>query len=360
MTESDSVVMATKKISEMEKLDGFCSVIAEILRIPKFDNESDVREDFLIPLLKVLGYSNTGKNKIERNIFLDVPELIVGKKKKSMEKYSPDYVLSVNGVRRWLIDAKRPSESVRDEANISQAYSYAIHREINVPYFIVCNGEELAIYNTADQGYKAYTVFKRYELDYRWQELNEMLSAEAFRTRLSLVKGNLGDREKIGKKVKVEQDFEKPISRVIVPRKQASCIHRGTHPYFTKRAWNVVREYVEHFTKNGEVVLDPFGGSGVTAIESFLVGRKAIHVDINPIANFMAEALAQPVDIHKMSEVYEKLATKFQKKFISRGSRKSQTGTPTMLSFPRMLMLNTCMNTFHSINLQRCHICWPR
>lgn len=101
-----SAMGPTPRISSMGKPDTYCSAIGEILRTPKFHNESDVREDFLLPLLRVLGYSNTGKHKIERNIHLHVPQLIVGTKKKSIEAYSPDYVLNVNGMRKWLIDAK--------------------------------------------------------------------------------------------------------------------------------------------------------------------------------------------------------------------------------------------------------------
>lgn len=39
-------------------------------------------------------------------------------------------------------------------------------------------------------------------------------------------------------------------------------------------------------------MLDPFGGSGVTAIEAMLLNRRAIHNDINPFANFIASQIA--------------------------------------------------------------------
>jgi hypothetical protein len=38
-------------------------------------------------------------------------------------------------------------------------------------------------------------------------------------------------------------------------------------------------------------VLDPFGGSGVTAIEAVLEGRNGIHNDINPLANFVTRGV---------------------------------------------------------------------
>ena len=38
-------------------------------------------------------------------------------------------------------------------------------------------------------------------------------------------------------------------------------------------------------------MLDPFGGSGVTAIEAFLENRTGIQNDINPLANFIAKGV---------------------------------------------------------------------
>lgn len=308
-----SISVPTPRISSMENPDKFCSTIAEILNVPKFNNESDVREDFLLPLLRSLGYSNAEKhkNKIERNIHLQVPQLIIGTKKKSFEKYSPDYVLSVNGVRKWLIDAKASGESVLDKNHISQAYSYAIHKEVNVPFFSLCNGEALAIFKTADQGYQPIATFKRYELDYRWQELYEMLSVDAFKVRLQLISTSETSTAPSAPPPKTIK-WDSPIQKVIIPRKQASPIHAGTHPYFTKRAWNVVRQYVEHFTDKDDTVLDPFGGAGVTAIESVLVGRRAIHIDINPIANFMTEALLVPVALDKFSRAFERILSRIE------------------------------------------------
>jgi hypothetical protein len=57
-----------------------------------------------------------------------------------------------------------------------------------------------------------------------------------------------------------------------------------------------VRQYILHYSKDGDRVLDPFGGSGVTAIEAFLENRVGIQNDINPLANFIAKGV---VDLAK-------------------------------------------------------------
>ena len=68
-----------------------------------------------------------------------------------------------------------------------------------------------------------------------------------------------------------------PISQPIEPKKQGAKRHWGSHPYFTRRAWNVVQEYIRTFSQPGDIILDPFGGSGVTAVESLVLRRQAIH-----------------------------------------------------------------------------------
>jgi hypothetical protein len=96
-----------------------------------------------------------------------------------------------------------------------------------------------------------------------------------------------------------------PISEAIEPSKQGARRHYGSHPYFTKRAWNVVQEYIRRFSSPGDTVLDPFGGSGVTAVESLVLRRKAIYVDISEWACFLARQTAvAPVDIAALQRAF--------------------------------------------------------
>src|SRR6266498_3290026 len=83
-----------------------------------------------------------------------------------------------------------------------------------------------------------------------------------------------------------------PITESIPAERQHDTRHYGVHPYFTRRPANVVRAYVERYSREGDTVLDPFGGTGVTAIEAFLMGRNAVHNDLNPFANFIARCIA--------------------------------------------------------------------
>ena len=90
----------------------------------------------------------------------------------------------------------------------------------------------------------------------------------------------------------MKRAFIEPIIEAIPAARQEDARHYGMHPYFTRRPANVVRQYIEGYSEEGDVVLDPFGGTGVTAIEAFLLGRSAIQNDLNPFANFIARNIA--------------------------------------------------------------------
>ncbi|NLO18313.1 MAG: hypothetical protein GX121_00290 [Ignavibacteria bacterium] len=86
--------------------------------------------------------------------------------------------------------------------------------------------------------------------------------------------------------------------------------HLYMHPYFTKQASNVVRDYIEHFTKEGDTVLDPFAGTGVTAIEALSLRRKANAVDLNPLACFITEQTAAQVDTNLLNKEFNRIEKK--------------------------------------------------
>lgn len=83
-----------------------------------------------------------------------------------------------------------------------------------------------------------------------------------------------------------------PIETPIPADRQGARRHYGVHPYFTRRPYNVVQKYILHYSRPQDRVLDPFGGSGVTAVEAFFANRTGIQNDINPLANFIAQGIA--------------------------------------------------------------------
>lgn len=79
------------------------------------------------------------------------------------------------------------------------------------------------------------------------------------------------------------------------------------HKYWARKPHNVVAEYIKHYTKEGDIVLDPFCGSGPTPIEAIKLGRKGIGVDLSPISTFVTRMTSIPVDINQIKSTFEEI-----------------------------------------------------
>lgn len=116
-----------------------------LLDSPDF-HEDSVREDIIAPMLKALGYSSSGSNRIVRSKRLTHPFITIGSRTRKIEVV-PDYLLTVNSRTAWVLEAKAPTEELTSDKHLEQTYSYAIHPEIRVPYFALCNGKEIVLYH---------------------------------------------------------------------------------------------------------------------------------------------------------------------------------------------------------------------
>jgi site-specific DNA-methyltransferase (cytosine-N4-specific) len=70
--------------------------------------------------------------------------------------------------------------------------------------------------------------------------------------------------------------------------KNNSYLTHNYHPYPAKFIPQIPNELISKLSKKNDWVLDPFCGSGTTLVESKLLNRNAIGVDINPLACLMA------------------------------------------------------------------------
>jgi DNA modification methylase len=67
------------------------------------------------------------------------------------------------------------------------------------------------------------------------------------------------------------------------------------HPYPAKFIPQIPRQLIAAFSSPGDVVLDPMCGSGTTAVEAIVSGRRAIAIDINPISALVTRAKTTPL-----------------------------------------------------------------
>ncbi|MCP5493779.1 MAG: type I restriction enzyme HsdR N-terminal domain-containing protein [Leptospiraceae bacterium] len=267
--------------------------------------EDSVREVIILPILKELGYNEAN---IVRSKTLQHPFLKVGSNKNIPIKLIPDYLLMIEKNCAWVLDAKAPSENIDDFNHIEQVYSYSTHPEIRSTYFALCNGLEFSLYRRESTN-KPILRFHLNEMEYHWESLKRYLSPNSFQVGKNFVYDTYSSR------AQTEFDYaNRPLLDEIPVKKQQAKRHFGVHGYFTKHTWNVVAEYIKNFTKPGDLVLDPYGGSGVTAIEAMMNNRKAINIDINPMAVFIVEASVAPVILSELSDTFLKVKEEYEKK----------------------------------------------
>ena len=274
------------------------------LPLNKDFNEADVRAVIIDPILKELGFKHEN---ILREKQLKSPFLKTGSKKRHVSLI-PDYILKVGSSFALVLDAKSPRQKIINDDNVEQVYSYATHPEIRSYYFALCNGIEFACYRTTDTA-EPVLYFQINEIDKYWQLLLKTISPNSFQSGKSF--SYTPDITE-----KTEADFNypgRPLLEEIPVKKQQAKRHFGVHGYFTRQAWNVVNMYIKNFSQKGDVILDPFGGSGVTVVEALVTDRKAISVDLNPLSVFIMNSLITPVKISDLYEAYNKVIKEYIK-----------------------------------------------
>ncbi|MEK5391472.1 DNA methyltransferase [Margalitia sp. FSL K6-0131] len=79
-----------------------------------------------------------------------------------------------------------------------------------------------------------------------------------------------------------------------------------SHLYWSQKPYNICDILIEELTEEGDIIFDPFMGSGVTIIEAALHNRKGVGVEINELPIFIVDTLLKKV------EVVEELLNEFE------------------------------------------------
>lgn len=85
------------------------------------------------------------------------------------------------------------------------------------------------------------------------------------------------------------------------------------HKYWGKKPSKDLKNLLERFTHEGDIVLDPFAGYGVFCCEALILNRNVISNDLNPIANFInKQLLNKDVKLELVQKQWKKIKTEFQ------------------------------------------------
>lgn len=139
------------------------------------------------------------------------------------------------------------------------------------------------------------------------------------------------------------------------------------HKYWSRKPWYIVEKYISDFAKPGDVVLDPFCGSGTVGLETILNGSNFVGYDLNPSAIFIAdntmnidfdsivfdkeldilqqELKSQLMDIYKLSD-HKGLYIRYL--ICGKGNTKDYNCVATDFSFKNKQRLNVSDGILHA------------
>jgi methylase of polypeptide subunit release factors len=102
------------------------------------------------------------------------------------------------------------------------------------------------------------------------------------------------------------------------------CTFHQLAPYIGKMKSTMAKELIVSYSKTGDLVLDPFAGSGAIALESLIARRSVICTDINPYAITLTNAkIMAPQSAEDASKKADELLDQ-----ASKVTRHSIEGTP--------------------------------
>ena len=102
--------------------------------------------------------------------------------------------------------------------------------------------------------------------------------------------------------------------------------------YWGRKPPSMVSRYIEEFTNEGELVLDPFGGSGNIVRTALALGRRAIYVDLNPFAKLIAESTILGCSPEELEEAIEAITKEKELKIKTKEGRITKVSREKLFS----------------------------
>lgn len=112
-----------------------------------------------------------------------------------------------------------------------------------------------------------------------------------------------------------------------------------SHLYWSQKPFNISDLLIKELTNEGEIVFDPYMGSGVTVIESVLLNRKGIGVEINDLPIFIVRTLLRKVGkvekIRVFLDEFAEFVERLNKYYQTRSAKKDGYGIVKKVIFDR-------------------------
>jgi len=81
----------------------------------------------------------------------------------------------------------------------------------------------------------------------------------------------------------------------------------NAHSYHTKVPPEGIVPYILHYTELGDLILDPFAGSGMTGVAALMTGRRVILNDLSPAACHIGYNYCTPCDVESLKREFDRI-----------------------------------------------------
>jgi len=110
------------------------------------------------------------------------------------------------------------------------------------------------------------------------------------------ITNNFGEKiTRVDGKIPINIKIENGKRFLFISYDQTAYSH-GIHKYPAKFFPELPRWLIEKYSKKGDLILDPFSGSATTNVESLLLSRNSVGIDVDPFSRFIAKVKTTPLN----------------------------------------------------------------
>lgn len=128
----------------------------------------------------------------------------------------------------------------------------------------------------------------------------------------------------------------------------------GIHKYPARMIPQIARKLILEFSREGDLIVDPFLGSGTVITEALINKRRALGNDLNPLAILISNVRTKPIDGKKLEKTLNKISEKWGKNKTYKNIAMSEdVNMDYWFKYRVIASLNRLKNILNSLDLSK-------
>ena len=128
------------------------------------------------------------------------------------------------------------------------------------------------------------------------KKIRKVSAEQLFPSNYKKIVNNFGEELiRIDGEIPINLDIKKRDRFLFISYDQSILTH-GLHKYPAKFFPELPRWLIKRYSKQGDLVLDPFSGSGTSNIEALLANRHSVGLDVDPFSRFISKVKSTPLN----------------------------------------------------------------